>query len=234
MRLATWNVESIRSHHDQVINWLDAHDLDVLCMQETKAGPRKFPKQAFAARGYEVLIHGGDDGRGGVAVASRLPFDDVDYGIPGAVAPFDEPRSLAVTVDGIRLHTAYAPNGRKVGTRHHQIKLAWFTLYSAWLAAERDHFDELMLAGDLNIAPEDIDIWEPSRYRRRNLTSPPERAAFTELLGDGELVDVVRRTFEDEPAFTWWNRRSDFYETNRGWRHRVDSRSGRARSRRFD
>lgn len=218
MKIASWNVESIRSHLDQIIAWVDAHAPDVLCMQETKAGARKFPQQAFLERGFEVVLHGGDDGRGGVAIASLLPVDDIDLGIPGAVFPLNEPRSVAVTVAGIRLHTAYAPNGREVGTQHHKIKLAWFTLYAAWLKAERDHFKNLLLAGDLNIAPSDIDVWEPSRYRKRNLTSPPERDAFAALLDDGEMIDVVRTAFGDEPAFTWWNRRSDFYETNRGWR----------------
>ena len=129
VRIASWNVESIRSHHDQVIAWIDANDIDVLCMQETKAGHRKFPQQAFLRRGFELHIHGGDDGRGGVALASRLPTSDVDLGIPGAIAPLDEPRALAATIDGARIHTAYAPNGRKVGTHPHQIKLAWFALF---------------------------------------------------------------------------------------------------------
>ena len=218
MKIASWNVESIRAHHDQVIDWVDANDIDVICMQETKAGTRKFPQQALVGRGYDIVTHGGDDGRGGVAVASRLELDDITLGIPGAVTPLDEPRSIAVTVDGIRLHTAYAPNGRKVGTHPHRIKLAWYTLYSAWLAAERSEFDELLVAADLNIAPLDIDVWEPARYRKRNLTSPPERAAFNQLLDACELLDIVRIQFGDDPAFTWWNRRSDFYETNRGWR----------------
>jgi exodeoxyribonuclease-3 len=211
-------VESIRSHHDQVVEWIDRNDIDLICMQETKAGSRKFPRQAFIERGFELHIHGGDDGRGGVAVASRRPLTDIELGIPGAVAPLNEPRAIAVTVDGIRVHTAYAPNGRKVGTHPHQVKLAWFTLYNAWLEAERSQYPDLLVAADLNIAPLDIDIWEPSRYRRRNLTSPPERAAFNNLLNDGELVDVVRAHFGEQRAFTWWNRRSDFYETDRGWR----------------
>ena len=218
MKIASWNVESIRSHHDQVIEWIDHNDPHIVCLQETKAGPRKFPQQAFEQRGFTVLIHGGDDGRGGVAIASRLPIDEFTLGIPGAVAPLDEPRAIAASINGCRIHTAYAPNGRKVGTRPHQIKLAWFALYAAWLEAERDHFDDLVVLADLNIAPTDLDVWEPARYRKRNLTSPPERAAFQELLADGALVDVVRERVGDERVFTWWNRRSDFYETDRGWR----------------
>jgi len=218
VKIASWNVESIRAHHDQVVEWIDRNDVDVICMQETKAGARKFPANALHERGFQVIVHGGDDGRGGVALASKLALDDVCFGIPGAVAPLNEPRSLAVTVGGIRLHTAYAPNGRKVGTHPHQIKLAWFTLYRSWLADEALDYPSLVLAADLNIAPADIDIWEPARYRKRNLTSPPERKAFTDLVDDVGLVDVIRAHYGDEPAFTWWNRRSDFYETNRGWR----------------
>ena len=218
MRLASWNVESIRSHQDQVLAWVAANEADVLCMQETKAGPRKFPQRPWSDAGYEVVIHGGDDGRGGVAIASRLPLSDVDLGIPGSVAPLDEPRAIAATVGGVRVHTAYAPNGRKVGTHAHQVKLAWFTLYTAWLRGERDEFDELLVAADLNIAPRDIDVWDASRYRKRNLTSPEERRSFDRLLEEAHLVDIVRAEFADTPVFTWWNRRSDFYETNRGWR----------------
>ena len=218
MRIASWNVESIRSHHDQVIEWIDANEPDVVCMQETKAGPRKFPQQAFAARGYELAIFGGDDGRGGVALASRLAIDDITLGLPGAVPPLDEPRLIAATIGGIRVVTVYAPNGRKVGTRPHEVKLAWFALLAAWLDMERQDFADQMLIGDLNIAPLDIDIWEAQRYRKRNLTSPPERAAFANLLADGDLIDIVRHRFDDQPVFTWWNRRSDFYETDRGWR----------------
>jgi len=218
VKIVSWNVESIRAHHDQVIRWIDAEQPHVICMQETKAGPRKFPQQGFVERGYELAIHGGDDGRGGVAVASRLPMTDISLGIPGAVSPLDEPRAIAATVDGVRLHTAYAPNGRKVGTHAHQVKLAWFTLYTAWLQAERVEFERLLVAADLNIAPRDIDVWDASRYRKRNLTSPPERQAFDHLLDAADLVDIVRHTHREQPVFTWWNRRSDFYETNRGWR----------------
>lgn len=218
LRIGSWNVESIRAHHDQVITWVDRHTPDVLCMQETKAGVRTFPSHEFAARGFSLVSHGGDDGRGGVAIASRLPLDDVTLGIPGAVSPLDMPRSISATVAGMRLHTVYAPNGRRVGTAPHEVKLAWFTLLAAWLQIEGASFTNQMLVGDLNIAPLDIDVWEPSRYRKRNLTSPRERAAFAGILQTGDMVDVVRTALGNKSGYTWWNRRSDFYETDRGWR----------------
>lgn len=218
LRIASWNVESIRAHHDQVIAWVEANSPDVICLQETKAGPRKFPTHVFTKLGFELVVHGGDDGRGGVALGSRVGMADVSLGIPGAVSPLNEPRSISASIGNLRVHTCYAPNGRKVGTRAHQIKLAWFALLTAWLALDRADHDQQVLIGDLNIAPLDVDIWEPHRYRKRNLTSPPERAAFDALLADGALVDAVRQRFGDDPVFTWWNRRSDFYETDRGWR----------------
>ncbi len=220
-RLVTWNVESIRAHHDQVIAWSAEHQPDVLAMTETKCGAKLFPRHEFRELGYELTIHGGDGGRGGVAVAVRaddeLPVTDVQLGIPGAVHPLDEPRSISLTWNSLRLHTVYAPNGRKAGTEQHHIKLAWFALLREWLTLERQDHPRCVLLGDLNIAPCDVDIWEPRRYRNRNLTSPPERAAFAALLDDG-LVDVVREHFGEQAAFSWWNRRSDFYETDRGWR----------------
>lgn len=218
LRLASWNVESIRAHETQVLEWTDRVAPDVLCMQETRADQRKFPRRPWTDRGYELVIHGGGGGQGGVAIASKRPLDDVTLGIPGAVTPLDEPRSIAVTVDGLRVHTCYAPNGRKASTPPHQVKLAWFALYAAWLEMDREDDPDQILLGDLNIAPADLDVWDASRYRKRNLTSPPERAAFEALLADGALVDSVRARAGDQRIYTWWNRRSDFYDTDRGWR----------------
>lgn len=237
LRIATWNVESIRAHHDQVVAWTERNQIDVLCMQETKCPTERFPRDGFRSAGYDLATYGGEGGRGGVAAAHRVPITDPVMGIPGAVAPLADPLSMSFSVDlsnraaddlkgtglgvapdPLRVHTCYAPNGRKVGTRHHEIKLAWFALYAAWLGIERADHPEQLVVGDLNIAPLDVDIWEPSRYRKRNLTSPRERLAFDALLDDGALVDIVRNRFGDEAVFTWWNRRSDFYETDRGWR----------------
>lgn len=216
MKLTTWNIDSIRARLERVMAWVDVQQPDVLCLQETKVANSRFPRAAFAERGYELLL-ADSSGHAGLAIASRVGLDDPQVGFPGAVGPLAEPRSLSATCGDLRVHTAYAPNGRKVGTHHHEIKLAWFQLLGAWMDIDDVATRPTVLIGDLNIAPMDIDVWEPSRYRKRNLTSPAERAAFEQLV-DGRFVDVVRRDFGDDHVFTWWNRRSDFYESDRGWR----------------
>lgn len=217
VRIASWNIDSIRARMALVERWIDTNRPDVLCLQETKVSDRLFPRASFLERGYELAV-GDSGGYGGVAMMSKAGLDRVTIGIPGATAPLAECRTISATVAGLRIHTVYGPNGRKAGTRPHDIKLAWLDLFRAWV--QMDGLDEgqaTMVIGDLNIAPADIDVWEARRYRNRNLTSPPERESFQKLLDIG-LVDVIRRHYGDEAVFTWWNRRSDFYETDRGWR----------------
>lgn len=207
----------MRARRPRLEAWLDATGPDVLCLQETRCAPADFPARWFAERGYpHHLVHGGS-GHGGVAIVSRLPLERASLGIPGAVDPLDEPRSISATVAGVRLHTAYAPNGRKAGSHAHQVKLAWFVLFGTWLELDGLSHQPTLVMGDLNIAPTDLDVWDAHRYRKRNLTSPPERDAFAALLARG-LTDVLRERLGDATAYTWWNRRSDFYETDRGWR----------------
>lgn len=221
MKLATWNVNSVRARAERLGAWLDEHEPDVMCLQETQVADNRFPRSLLTSRGYEVATFG-HGGHAGVAIASRCGLEDVVFGIPGAKAPFAEARNLSADCGGLRVHTAYAPNGRKVGTPPHAVKLAWFELLGAWLeidGLDGDRPDALpmIVLADLNIAPADIDIWEPHRYRKRNLTSPVERTAFVTLLERG-LNDCIREHFGQQHVFTWWNRRSDFYESDRGWR----------------
>ena len=177
----------------------------------------RFPVAPFRDAGYEIVT-AGEGGQGGVAMAAKAEMVDVVQGIPGAEPPLAERRTISATVGPLRIHTVYAPNGRKVGTPAHRVKLAWLALFAAWVGM--DGLSDGMptvVTGDLNLAPADIDIWAPERYRKRNLTSPPERAAFQALL-DAGLVDVVRQSHPDTALYTWWNRRGDFYESDRGWR----------------
>ena len=199
-----------------MLRWIEAVQPDVVALQEIMCDDRLFPRRGFASLGYDVVTHGRPGG-GGVALASRLPMTDVVRGVPGALAPFDEPRLLAATVEGIRIVSIYAPNGRKVGTDAHRFKLAWFELLNHVTAAELEDHGDVVLLADFNIAPTDRDVWDASKYRNRNLTSPLERRAYERLIDVG-LVDVVRLHYPNEAAFTWWNRRGDFYETDRGWR----------------
>jgi exodeoxyribonuclease III len=215
--VATWNVNSIAAHERQVLDWLEVQQPTVLALQETQCSPSRFPKTGFHKLGYEIACVG-DGGTNGVAIASLMPLTDIEHGIPGAHAPFDEPRFIAATVDGIRIVCAYAPNGRKVDTDPHRFKLAWFALLTAIIGYEIETHTNVIVAADLNIAPTDFDVWDAHHYRNRNLTSPSERAAFDELLATG-LTDIVRaHTEPSQMLSTWWNRRGDFYETNRGWR----------------
>lgn len=215
MRISSWNVDSIRARSGLVEDWLDRLRPDVACWQETKCPARRFPRSLFTERGYELAITD-SDGYGGVAVASRVGLDNVVVGIPGARSPLDEQRSISATCGGLRIHTLYAPNGRKVGTRHHDIKLTWYELFKTWVDIDGlADGGPTMVIGDFNIAPYDHDVWEPTRYRRRNLTSPRERDVFASMIQLG-LTEI--RGSGDGPAFTWWNRRSDFYATDRGWR----------------
>ena len=214
LSVATWNVNSVLAHERHVLDWIEANQPGVIALQETQCSAVKFPRSGFTALGYDVVAHG-RGGANGVALASRFGLSDATVGVPGAVEPFDEPRLVSANVHGIRVISAYAPNGRKVGTDAHRFKLAWFDL----LRAVVDHLDEtdIVVAADLNVASTDLDVWDATRYRSRNLTSPSEREAFGQLLDVG-LVDVVRASLPDQQLSSWWNRRGDFFDSDRGWR----------------
>lgn len=217
MRVATWNVDSIRARESVVLDWLERRAPDVIAFQETKCADRMFPRRGFESLGYELAVHG-DGGQRGVALASRVGLADVELGFPGATpAPFDEARVVSATCGGVRTYGAYAPNGRKVGTSHHQVKLAWFQLLGAVLALEEPVDHDVLVLGDLNIAPSDLDVHDPAKYRGRNLTSQVERDAFAALLDLG-FHDLIRDHLGDERRYTWWNRSRNMFPDGRGWR----------------
>lgn len=216
LSITTWNVNSVRAHLDQVVDWTERNRPDVLCLQETMVSAAAFPAARFEALGY-LCAAVGTGGRNGVAVCSRVGLAQIESGIAGAVGPFAEPRLVAAVCGGIRVRCVYVPNGSSIGTAAHATKLAYFTFLREVVAADLRQPEPLVLAGDLNVAPTDLDVWDAHRYRRRNLTSPPERRSFEDLLSVG-LVDSVRAAHPEESLFTWWNRRGDFYATDRGWR----------------
>ena len=219
MRLVSWNVNSIRSHHHRLVEWIERHDPDVVALQETKCSDEVFDAlmadvlAATNGSGYE-FVHHGHDHWNGVAILSRVGIDDVRYGFPGVNrTPYDEARVVSATCGGIDVHSLYAPNGRELGDPHYLFKLVWFER----LRTVRVPGRPTAMLGDFNVAPADRDIYDPVRWRRRTHASPPERAAIDALVDDG-LRDVTREHLPDGGVFTWWSYRPGQFATNRGLR----------------
>jgi len=225
MRVATWNVNSIRTRAGRVVDWLGREDIDVLGMQEIKCTESQFPFSLFEDAGYEVQLHGLNQWNG-VAFASRLPMEDVQIGFPSAPGfskteveggPPLEARAMAVTVEGVRLWSLYVPNGRSLDDPHLVYKLDWLAQLAsdtkAWLAEHPD--TPLALMGDWNIAPLDTDVWPTWDFENSTHTSAAERAAFTEFETIG-LSDVVRPRVPE--GFTYWDYQRLRFPRNEGMR----------------
>jgi len=206
VRLATWNVNSIRSRIDRVTGWLERADVDVLAMQETKCKDDQFPTMPFAALGYEVA-HVGHNQWNGVAIASRVGLDDVALGFAGQPAfnEADEARAIGATCGGVRVWSLYVPNGRTVEDPHYTYKLEWLAALdktsAGWLAA--DPAAPIALVGDWNIAPTDDDVWDVEVFKGSTHVTEPERAAFRSI--EGRFADVVRPFTPPPGNFTYWD-----------------------------
>jgi exodeoxyribonuclease-3 len=227
MRIATWNVNSLKARLEKVLWWIERAAPDVLLMQETKLADADAPVDAFRDAGY-VLAHHGEGRWNGVAVASRVGLDEVvtNFGQPlgparTAEVPDDEPlaeaRMIGAMCGGLRVVSLYAPNGRAVGSPFYQAKLTWFDRLSRWLAQAGDPAAPLVLGGDLNVAPEDVDVWDPAACQGGTHVSPPEREAFRRLSAWG-LVDVYRRLHPEAGRYTWWDYRAGSFHKNHGMR----------------
>jgi exodeoxyribonuclease-3 len=227
MRIATWNVNSLRARLEKVWWWLDRAQPDVLLLQETKLTDADAPHEEFRRRGYELAHHG--QGRwNGVAIASRCGVSEVTCNFGHALDPSaspedgeDEPmgeaRMIAAVCGGIRVASLYAPNGRSVGSVFYEAKLQWFERLSRWLSDARDTSEALVLGGDFNVAPEDADVWDADACHGGTHVSPPERAAFAALL-DWGLVDAYRARHPEPQRYTWWDYRAGNFHKNLGMR----------------
>jgi exodeoxyribonuclease-3 len=222
MRIATFNVNSIRSRIDRVEAFLVRHDVDVLALQETKARDDQWPMMGLEALGYEVVTHGVDQWNG-VAIASRVGFSDVRRGFPG-MPQWGEPlsseaRALGARCGDVDVWSLYVPNGRKPGDPHFRYKLAWLEALrvaaTGWLAA--DPGAQVVLAGDWNIAPFDEDVFDITRFRNSTHVTPEERAAFHGFLESG-YVDVVRPHAPGPEVYTYFDYYRQRFERNRGMR----------------
>lgn len=220
VRIATWNVNSIRSRVDRVEAWLQRSDIDVVAIQETKAREDQFPLERFADLGYEVAHHGINQWNG-VAILSRVGLEDVAVGFDGdpgwgePVAP--EARSIGATCGGVRIWSLYIPNGRALGDPHMDYKLAWLEQLRVRATEWAADGVPLALCGDWNIAPRDEDVWSMEYYADKSHVSPEERAAFTAFL-DAGFVDVVRPHTPGPEVYTYWDYQRLAFPKRRGMR----------------
>jgi exodeoxyribonuclease-3 len=209
MRVATWNVNSIRARVGRVTGWLARNTPDVLCMQETKVEDPAFPVEDFKRVGYEVALHG-EAGRNGVAIASRLPFSHVKVGFEGA-DPEESRRVLGVHVGGIDLVTVYVPNGQAVGSETYFEKIQWMVKLRQELARSYDPKKPFLVCGDFNVAPTDKDVWDERLTGGLHCTRA-ERDALSGIMGFG-LRDLAT-----PGQFTWWSYTPSDLKRNRGMR----------------
>jgi exodeoxyribonuclease-3 len=214
MKIATWNVNSMKVRLPHVLEWLGASQPDILVLQEIKQVTEMFPGDDLEAAGYRSLANG-QKTYNGVAVVSREEAIDPGLEIPG----FDDPqrRVLAVTIDGIRVINLYVPNGSEVGSEKYDYKLGWLRSLRDYLARELAEHEKLVVLGDFNIAPADEDVYDPEKWGEAILCSPPERAALRALLDLG-LNDVFRKFEQPDKSFSWWDYRRAGFQRNAGLR----------------
>ena len=217
MRVATWNVNSVKQRVSRLLPWLDERQPDVVCLQEIKLTREAFTEllgTELTTRGYEFAVHGQPQWNG-VAILSRAGLDDVRTGLPDEPGfPAPEARAVSASCAGIRVHSVYVPNGRTPDSDHYRYKLAW-------LAALRDAVaagpEEALVCGDMNVAPADADVFDPAAYVGQTHVTPPERAALAELQAVG-LRDVIRDRWPDSRVFTYWDYRAGMFHRDLGMR----------------
>jgi len=225
LRIATWNVNSIRARVDRVVGWLQRGEVDVLAMQETKCSDDQFPTMPFLEAGYEV-VHCGHNQWNGVAIASRVGLDDVQVGFEGQPSwgkdgtdPKAEARALAATCAGVQVWSLYVPNGRTLTDPHYRYKLEWLAALrdtaESWL--QRDPDAQIALVGDWNIAPNDEDVWDMEVFREATHVSKPERKAFNAIV-DIRFADVVRPFTPGPGVYTYWDYTQLAFQKRRGMR----------------
>jgi exodeoxyribonuclease-3 len=223
MRIASWNVNSVRTRLEQVLTWLEQEQPEVLCLQETKVSDDLFPTEAFAALGYTSSISG-QKAYNGVAILSRLPLEDVQIGfealLPGdadAVRLSEQKRVISALVDGVRVLNLYVPNGSALTSDKYAYKLEWLGCLQRYLAVQEQQGDPLCMLGDFNIGPEARDLPDPDRQSGGIMASEPERQALAAALGD-RLQDAFRLFEPERGHWSWWDYRSGAWDRDQGWR----------------
>ncbi|MDB5852473.1 MAG: xth [Herminiimonas sp.] len=214
MKIATWNVNSLKVRLPHVLQWLEANPVDALCLQETKTVDEKFPSAEIAAAGYQS-VYTGQKTYNGVAILSRHPMQDIVRNNP--LFPDASQRIIAATIEGMRIVCAYVPNGQTVGSEKYQYKLAWLDAFHAWLKSEIALHPNVAVLGDYNIAPADCDVHDPVAWQGQVLVSDLERAAFQRLC-ELELADAFRLFPQPDKIYSWWDYRQLAFRRNMGLR----------------
>lgn len=214
MKVATWNVNSLKVRLEHVKEWLANESPDVLVLQEIKQTTDQFPVEAITEAGYQSVASG-QKTYNGVAVLARSEMQDPVTDFPG----FEDPqrRILAVTIDGVRVINLYVPNGSSVGSDKYEYKLGWLAALRDFLERQLEDHEQIVVLGDFNIAPADIDVYDPEKWGEEVLCSPPERAALKAIEALG-FVDVFRRLAPDDKLFSWWDYRAAGFRRNAGLR----------------
>ena len=221
MRIASWNVNSVRTRLEQVSAWLAREQPDVLCLQETKVADDLFPRDAFEALGYQLALSG-QKAYNGVAIASRLPLEDVQVGFDAllgaeATALSEQKRVISALIDGVRVLNLYVPNGSSLTSDKYDYKLQWLACLKRYLTVQEQQGDPLCMVGDFNIGPEARDIHDPERLTGGIMASEAERTALQAALNE-RLTDVFRVFEANSGHWSWWDYRSGAWDRDKGWR----------------
>ncbi len=216
MLLATWNVNSLKARIPRVEQWLDEVHPDVLCLQETKLADKAFPYELFTDRGYEVAHHGFNQWNG-VAIASRIGLSDVIEGFADGIEADPDARLVSAACGSVRVHSVYVPNGREVGHEHYHYKLSWLSRLRTHLEATTSSDADVVVAGDWNIAPTDLDVWEPKAFEGLTHVTDEERHALAQVTGWG-LIDTFRARYPDPGLFSYYDYQAGRFHKRQGMR----------------
>ena len=214
MKVATWNVNSLKVRLPHVLDWLAASEADVLCLQETKTTDENFPVDEITAAGYHVA-YSGQKTYNGVAILSKLPATDIITDIAGLDDP--QRRILGATIDGVRVLDLYVVNGQEVGSEKFEHKLFWLDKVTDHIRVQLQEHEQFVVVGDFNIAPDDRDVYDPEAWHERILCSTPERNALQKIIDLG-LTDTFRLFEQAENSYSWWDYRAAAFRRNRGLR----------------
>lgn len=211
MKLITWNINSVRARLERLLEFLQTRQPDVLCLQELKCTDEQFPRAEVEAAGYRAEVFG-QKTYNGVALLSKRPVTDVVKNLGDGD---EQSRLIAGTVDGLRVVNLYAPNGQALGTPAYEYKLEWYAKLARWLGSQEA---PLLVCGDFNVAPAELDTWDPVLWAGQTLASPREREAFHALVKANGLVDLFREKHPEGGRFTWWDYRAGAFHKNQGLR----------------